>query len=527
MVAKRVKGFASAFTDRWNALSLTQKILAGTMILALMLSSFFLFQTAQDDYEVLYSNLSLEDAAAIAAKLKEQKKPFKVAADGTTILAPRGEKNALILETAGELTSEKTVNLTQIPPVVSGEVQKEWIKKLNANTIIAVLKSISGIKNAQVIISQPDHALFADDEEPPTASVMLMVEPGFRLREEQVKTIKNLVSHAVPGLKPENVAIADNAGNTLEGANSPSGIISTGETRRKQYEDETAKKVLKMLAPVVGKDNVVVAVSAILNFDQAQTNIHRIIPAGGDSETPTGVAISTQKQTEEYANGKKKAAGGEPGVESNAAPSYPSQEDEQKENKDNLYKFNKSTTNYEISKEDKTVVYAPGAIDRLTVAVVLNKVLTAQETEEIRDLVANAAGVDLARGDSIDIKGFQFSQPLTDKEKDLNDTIKQDQEKAFWLHLATIIVIGLMVVVALVVFYLLIKQPAEGELVEQEEEPYPFFEPQEAMIESTPVPILEAKLDPEMELMRESINGAVEKDPVEAARLLVTYMKDM
>ncbi len=518
----KLKVLMQGFLGRWNALSFNQKIIVGTMIIALMLSTAFLFQRAQDDYDVLYSNLSVADAAAIVAQLKEEKRAFRLADGGTTIMVPRDQKNGLILDTAGQLSGEGNINLTSIPPVVSGDVQKEWIKKLNTQEIVAALQSIRGIKKAQVIVSQPERNLFIEQSDPPTASVMLTVEPGFRLREEQVKTIKNLVGHSVPGLKPENVAISDNAGNSLEGPGSVGSLISNADIRRTTFEETTAKKVMRVLAPVVGKENVVVSVSAILNFDQSQTEINRVIPSGGTSDNPTGVAVSTQTQTEEYSGDRKKGPGGATGVEANA-PTYGAEDAEQA---DSNYKMGKQTTNYEISKENKTVVYAPGAVERMTVAVVLNKVLTAQETEEIENLVANAAGVDLARGDSIDIKGFQFSEKLNSEGDALAEAARHAQEQAFWLQLATIITVGLMVIVASVIFYNLIRQPVEGELVE-EEEGYEYFEEPDQLLEAESLPALEAKLDPEMEHMRESIHSAIEQDPSEAARLLVAYMKDI
>lgn len=523
---EQLKVIISNFSSRWESLSFNQRVVVGTMLLALVFSTVFLFQQANDDYDVLYSNLSLADASAISAKLKEEKKSFKLADGGTTILVPRNQKNSLILQTASELNSDQVVNLTQIPPVVSGEVQAEWIKKLNTNTIIGVLTEIRGIKNAQVIVSQPEKNLFIEQDEPPRASVMLMVEPGFRLREEQVKTIKNLVAHAVPGLTMENVVIADNSGNSLEGPGSViNGGLSSADLRRKHYEDETAKKVARVLAPVVGKENVVVSVSAMLNFDQSQSQIHRLIPSGGSSNAPVGVAVSQQNQTEEYSGDKKAAAGGQPGVQSNT-PSYVS-EDDSKQGKNGNYRFGKSTTNYEISKEDKTVVYAQGAVERMTIAVVLNKVLTSQESQEIRDLVANAGGVDFARGDSIDIKGFQFSQPPENDEDLLAEAAKQAQEQAFWLQLATIITVGVMVIVAAFIFYSLIKQPAEGQIVEEPvEDTYDYIEEPTELVEMQEIPQIEAQLDPEMEVKREAINNAISNDPSDAARLLLTYMKE-
>jgi flagellar M-ring protein FliF len=526
---KRLKGFLDELLERWGQLSFNQRILIGTLGLGLILSTFFVFQRTNDDYDILYDNMSLPDAAAAVEKLKGMHEPYRLANDGHTILVPRGKKNELVLATANELTSENTINLAKIPPVLQGDVQKEWIKKLNTQSIEGILSSIHGIKHAQVIVTSPEHSVFSDEDVPVTASVMLMVEPGFRLHDEQVKVIKNLVAHAVPGLTAENVAIADNMGNSLQG---PASAVTLGghneaDIRQKAYEDKVAKKVLGILSPVVGKENAVVSVSAMLNFDQAESEINRVIPAGGSAETPTGLAVSQQVDTEEYAGDKPKAESGQPGVASNAAPQY--QGASQKE-KDTNYKHSKTTTNYTNSEEHKKIVYAPGTVERLTVAVVLNKVLTGKETDEIRELVENAVGIDASRGDSVDIKGFQFSEPPKDKEAELSKAASSTQQQNFYLQLASLGAMVVLGLVALFIFYSLFKKPADGELVDDLEN-YASYAPEEAatplLEEQTVYAALESKLDPEIEHMRTSLNTLIEDDPAEAARVLLTYMKEL
>jgi len=523
---KRLKNAANGFMDRWNQLSFNQKITLGTLLMALVLSTFFVFQRTSDDFDILYDNLSTPDAAAVVEKLKASHQSYRIANDGHTILVPRARKNELVLDTATELTGENTINLAKVPPVLQGDIQKEWIKKLNTQEISGILTSIQGIKNAQVIVTQPDHSVFVDDAQPVTASVMLIVHPGFRLRDEQVKTIKNLVAHAVPGLTPENVAIADNSGNPLSSASAAGAGVSDADTRQKRYEDKVTKKVLSILSPVVGKENAVVSVSAMLNFDQAESEINRVIPTGGTSENPTGLAVSQQTDTEVYSGSEKAPATGiGAGVESNAAPQY--QGTDKDKNKNN-YRHEKTTTNYANSEERKKVIYAPGTVERMTVAVVLNKVLTEKETEEITELVENAAGVDRSRGDSVDIKGFQFSAPLKDQAEELSQAAKAAQDQNFYLQLASVGAMVLLGIAALFIFYNLFKRPAEGEIVEELEE-YGYIEdtstPQ--LLEDAPIPQIEAKLDPEMEHMRASINNLVTEDPSEAARVLVTYMKEL
>lgn len=520
----KLKSMMAVFGDRWGMLSFNQKILLGTLIIALGFSTMFFFQKANDDYDILYSNMSLPDAAAAVEKLKGMRAPYRIADGGHTIMVPRTRKNELVLATASELTGENTINLAKIPPVMGEDIQKEWIKKLNTQEISAVLSSIQGIKNAQVIVSQPERDLFTENEQPVTASVMLMVEPGFRLREEQVKVIRNLVSHSVPGLKAENVALADNSGNPLEGpANMVRSGLSDADIRQKSYEEKITKKVLAILTPIVGKENAVVSVSAALNFDQAESEINRVIPSGGTAESPTGLAVSQQSDTEEYTGGQgPKPEGGAPGVESNA-PTYQAAGDPKK---DSNYKHTRTTTNYANSEEHKRVIHAAGAVERMTVAVVLNKVLTERETEEITELVENAAGIDRARGDSVDIKGFQFSAAPSTGEKELVSAAESAEQMAWWYKIATLGVILVLGVAAIFVFGSMFKQPAEGELVEEVEE-YEFVEEPQQLLEETSMAALEVKLDPEIEHMRSSINSLIGDDPAEAARVLVTYMKDM
>lgn len=526
---ERVNSILAGFTTRWDRLSFNQKVMLGTLFIAMILSTFFVFQRTNDDYDILYDNMSLPDAAAAVEKLKGLHEPYRIANGGHTLLVPRAKKNELVLATANELTGENTINLAKIPPVLQGDVQKEWIKKLNTQEIAGILNSIQGIKNAQVIVSQPEHSVFAEDDQPVTASVMLMVEPGFRLHDEQIKVIKNLVSHAVPGLKAENVAIADNSGNPLVG---PSSVMASGQSeadlRQKAYEDKVTKKVLSILAPVVGKENAVVSVSAILNFDQAESEINRVIPSGGGSENPTGLAVSQQSDVEEYTGGKKPASeGGPAGVESNAAPSY---QGETQKDKDNNYKRSKTTTNYTNSEEHKKVIYAPGTVERMTVAVVLNKVLTAKETQEISELVQNAAGLDISRGDSVDIKGFQFSSKPTNPEEALTQAAQAAAQQNFYLQLASVGAMLILGIAAMFIFYTLFRKPAEGQIVEEPEEEYHYLSAEESatqLLEETSFPALESKMDPEVEHMKTSISTLVSEDPAEAARVLMTYMKEM
>ena len=77
--------------------------------------------------------------------------------------------------------------------------------------------------------------------------------------------------------------------------------------------------------------------------------------------------------------------------------------------------------NYEVSQTEREITQGPGAVKRLTVAVLVNGTLTTaadgteqfqprsdEELAALRELVASAVGFDEARGDIITIKTMQF-----------------------------------------------------------------------------------------------------------------------
>ena len=549
--------------EKLQTLSLVQKVSLGTLVLGMGLAGFFLFNKANDQYDVLYSNLSLPDAAATVNKLKEVKVPYRLADGGTTVLVPREQKSEMMLETADELTSSQGVSLAKIPPVLQGDVQKEWLKKFNSDEISTTLQSIQGIRDAKVMISTPEESVFTEKDDPIRASVMLVVEPGFRLEQKQVTTIKNLVSHAVPGLTPEQVVISDNYGNSLDDSPTANGTMQTRETRKSQMETALQKKLTDLIEPIVGEGNAVLSVSMDLNFDQARANIKTIKPEVIKDDKATGVIVSQQSESEEY-EGAKKDEAGTPGSESNTAPSYKTKED--KDKNDKRYTNKKETTNYAHSEETKEVVYASGEVERITIAVAMNKVLTESETIEIKEMLANAAGLNLDRGDSVDVKGFKFSESPNKKNELMTQAFKDAQRNDLFLQLgyiATLLTLGVMALLILKNLFDKGMPVSTAQLIlDDEGQPLPEViydaKGEEIKVETLAVDEVTGKLllpdgpvydvegkmisingitkeqlnlpkpkysnAPEIEYMRQSIYGFIQKDTSIAAKILVAYM---
>ncbi|QFT95144.1 Flagellar M-ring protein [Roseovarius sp. THAF9] len=259
------------------------------------------------------------------------------------------------------------------------------------------------ISSARVHIAKTGNNPFQRDVQP-SASVSISTASG-GLSAKHAKGLKFLVASAVPGLTPEDVSIIDSEGGLLGMAE---------ETPTNAADDRTdaiRQRVTRLLEARVGPGNAVVEVS-VDTVTQTESVRERVIDPG------SRVAISTD--TEEVANQSTDQGGGDVTVASNlpdgdgaAGDSSSSQVSETRER-----------INYEVSETERQITMVPGAVKRLTVAVLVNGTTTTdangeevfeprseEELADLRELVASAVGFDEARGDEITLKTMQFELP--------------------------------------------------------------------------------------------------------------------
>lgn len=233
----------------------------------------------------------------------------------------------------------------------------------------------------------------------PKASVSV-TPTGGAVTPQQAKAIRFLVSSAVAGLASEDVAVIDANGALI---NSVDEVAPAGSDDKAQVLRD---RVQRMLEARVGFGNAVVEVS-VDTVTESEAIRERIFDPQGR------VAISTD--TEERNNTSTEAGGGDVTVASN----LPDEEGGNGENSSSQNSESRERINYEVSETEREIVRVPGAIKRLTVAVLVNDVavqgenggqeLVARdelELEALRDLVASAVGFDETRGDIITIKSM-------------------------------------------------------------------------------------------------------------------------
>ena len=293
------------------------------------------------------------------------------------------------------------------------------------------------------------------------------------------------------------------------------------ESFKANLEKDTAKKVSNVLEKIVGKGNVSVQVNADIDFNSAKATIESYKPL--NDEKGTGVITSSQTEVETYENPNNLANNN--GV--NLTPAVI-------QNRNLNYSKQKTAINYSVTKEVKQVIYAPGSVKRLSIAVAVNKVLTDAEKDEIKNLVLSASGVDYSRGDVISVSGLQFEGATIDKKHQDNfvEQYKQDQI----LEFVSTSVIPLIVILILGSFALLVlkgfisKMPtpkkAEPRPHENIQEVYQ-EEIEESGGENTPkIEINKKELRSQKDQSINELNEAIMASPEEAAKLITSFIKN-
>jgi flagellar M-ring protein FliF len=426
-------------------------ILAGFVAVGLVS---LLWMSGGGDQQVLYSQLSLEDAAAVTAKLREMQIPYTIGDNGTTVLVP----SQLVYDTRLRLASEGLPQggghgfelFDQTSFGMTEFMQKLNYQRALQGELSRTITQLAAVHSARVHIVLPEKSLFLEQQDKPTASVVLKLAAGRKLTPEQVKGIAHLVGSSVEGLAPGNVTIVDTTGKILNNEEQNPAPLSQTEAQlefQQNIEQNLEQRVQSLLESAVGKGKVRVRVSAAIDFQHIERTEERF-----DADNP--VVRSKQSSKEQGNNGLW--IGGVPGVRSNTKTANNNIE---KGNGDALRLRESETVNYEISKVTSTIVAPSGAIKQLSVAVLVDgsykqsdqhseKVYvqrTQAELSKYREIVKGAIGYDESRGDRIEVANMPF-EPQENPDP-LNESMAE--KWAIWLSLApyaAYIVLGLLLI---------------------------------------------------------------------------------
>lgn len=497
----------------WNGLDDGQKLgMLGLIVVTIVAATFFLSKAMEPDWVVLYSDLNEVNAMTIVENMKKNGYQYKVSEDRKSILVPssvRDDMRIFVAENDLIKNGDGGFELLDNMQLGSTDFKNKLTKqRIFQGEITRAIEKIQGIKYAKVQLAEPERSIFEDTDEKPSASVMLVLEPGYKLKASQVKAIKNLVAYSVPRMTPEQVFITDQNGNTLSDETSKNSTDM--ESFKTNLEKQTAKKVSDVLEKIVGRGNVSVQVNADIDFNSAKATIESYIPVEGKTE---GVLVSSQTEVETYEN-------------PNQVPNSVNAN-----NRNLNYSKQKTAMNYNVSKEVKQVIYAPGTVKRLSIAVAINKILTPDEKDEIKNLVLSASGVDYNRGDVISVSGLQFEGATIDKKA--NEELAKQYQHEQTIEMITSSVIPLLIVLILGSFALLVlkgfvsKIPTPKPVEKKVQEELPRVVEEEEVAEIAPkFKFNEREMQSQKEQTINEINEAVMAAPEDAAKLLTSFIRE-
>lgn len=234
----------------------------------------------------------------------------------------------------------------------------------------------------------------------PKASVSLTPNGG-GISPAQGKAVRFLVASAVAGLSPDDVAVID-ANGMLIGATEDSAPTIGGDDKAQTLRD----RVQRILEARVGFGNAVVEVSVDTVTESEAIRERSFDPEGR-------VAISSD--TEERTNTAEGSGGGDVTVASN----LPDQDGAGGDKSSSQNSETRERINYEVSEIEREIIRAPGAIKRLSVAVLVNETTALNDAGEVisqprdpaemdalRELVSSAVGFNAERGDVITLKSM-------------------------------------------------------------------------------------------------------------------------
>ena len=393
--------------------------------------------SSQGDYKVLYANLSDKDGGAIIAQLSQMNVPYRHADGGAAILVPSAQVHDVRLKLASaglpkgsvvgfELTDTARFGMTQFGERLNFQrgLEGELTRSITA---------LAAVQAARVHLALPNQNGFFREQQKPSASVLLTLHPGRTLDRAQVAGIVHLVASSVAELNPKAVSVLDQTGALLSGpsdAVASSGLDAQQLQYVSQVEQGYAKRIVELLEPVVGRDNLRTSVAAEIDFSQTESTSELYKPNQGDAAEKT---VRSQ-QSSEASGSAGMPATGVPGATSNQPPQLATApivgaaaplQAAQPGSVGGSGGRRENVTNYEVDKTVRVTRNATGSVKRLNAAVVVNnrsttdakgkttsQPLSADELEKLTSLVRESVGFNQDRGDSVKVINAPFRREV-------------------------------------------------------------------------------------------------------------------
>jgi flagellar M-ring protein FliF len=314
--------------------------------------------------------------------------------------------------------------------------------------IARTIQVLKGVKAARVHIVMPARGSFRREQLPPSASVVLRTDGPAEAR--TARSVRHLVAAAVPGMTPDKVTVLDSDGSLLSSEDEGS-TPSTMANLQRVVSRLIQENVSKALTPYLGLDNFEVSVATQLSTDKRQTNetvydpesrVQRSVRAVREKETSQSADKQTPTTVQQNLPDQQINAGG-----------GKNQNDEKNRRED--------VTNYEVSSKTTTTVSDGYLVNKLFLAVLVNRprliaslgdkaseAAIEAKVAEIGQLAATAAGIDRLRGDQIQVSAVEFMEGARDFQPVPSITFMEVlmRQSGSFVSAATILAVAMMLI---------------------------------------------------------------------------------
>lgn len=370
----------------WNALSARRR--AGFAVALLALAALMAGGGAwllHDPLVPLVSEPRADRIAQLSQALEQARVAHRVTDDGHGVAVARSQLGKARAAAAGGGLAA--------PPSVGLEVFKDadfsttdFAQRINyqralQGELTRTLEALAGVRRARVHLILPEAGLLRRTSTPASAAIGLAMAEGHGLTRAQVRGIQRLVAASVPGLRPSDVAVFDEAGVSLGAPAAGEGEASTAQLDlKRQVDGYLEAKLARLLEEVVGDGQLSLSVDASLDERQWRVTTEEPVAAGAvgkaDGERPAGV-LTRERQVD---RGAAAPSAGE------ADPAATPGEWE---------------VEYRVGQRVEQTLAMPGSIRRLSVAVAVRGAAPELRAAAVEQLVAHGIGLDRARGDAV------------------------------------------------------------------------------------------------------------------------------
>lgn len=521
---EKAKQFAAEVKRRWQAASKKVKLLlGGGLLLVVVVAAVVALVLANRPYTELFTGLSQSDQTAILSYFSENGiTDYRV--EGDAILVPENQKESLMAQVlvAGYPSSgyDYGTYLNNVGSLTTESERNQLVLYDLQDYMAAVICKMEGVESAEVLLTPgEDHTYVLDSGNTVDASaaVQVTMEDGKTLSDDQVKAIRNLVSHGLSGLNVDNVSIMDAYGNTYSADEDFSDAENASQLKmqlEEKYNNLIRTRVMQVLLPLYGEDNVKVSVNTVVDLDRSYTDstdyaLEDWAQGSGDE------IIGTKIWDNSIIRDQGDTAGGVAGTESNADLNTYVENQAQPDGTESAITASGQTDNL-VDTTKQQVEHIAGYISDVMVSVTINQAAAgAVEEGDLYSHVGRAAGISTAdQQNKISILVSPFYE-------DQNSVLPNTGVSPWVLYAA---LGGAALFLLLVLLIALLARRHRKKKAAQQEEPQsvvvapPSAAPKQA-------DIMEMQTERSMEL-RQDIRKFTEENPEIAAQMVRNWLRE-